>query len=149
MTWVFIVIAGIIALCLFCSCVGGVAYFMFGDRLGGALGLRADPTAGCEEALLGAPKYDAEQAGDPATHRAQAAHYREAANKATDPVIESAIRELARVVDMYALAVAAYNTKKSAGTVTTADLDVLSGEVDKKAEAYGKVLNLCREAGFK
>ncbi|MGW0435568.1 hypothetical protein ACWDV4_23890 [Micromonospora sp. NPDC003197] len=153
--WYYFVIAGVLAVCLICSCAGGVAYFVFGDRSGGGVGLdlpgvgdSSDPTAGCDEALRGGPSDNSGEAGDPANHRKWAAHYREAAEKANNADIRSAILEEAAAFDKYANAVEEINAKKAAGTDDVDDVLALTRGLRERIAAHRKVMLACQAAGY-
>ncbi|GAB2933997.1 hypothetical protein GCM10027280_22320 [Micromonospora polyrhachis] len=151
MKWYYFVIAGVIALCLICSCAGGVAYFAFRDRPGGGVGLDlpgTDPTAGCAEALRGAPSDNSGDAGDPAKQRRWAAHYREAAEKANNADIRSAILEEAAAFDKYANTLEEVNAKKSAGTDDVDDVLALTRGLRERIAAHRKVMLACQAAGY-
>jgi|GEM_PF-6117285 hypothetical protein len=147
MKWYYLVIAGVVVLCLSCSCLGAGAYLLLRDDSSSGLA-SADPTAGCEEAIRGAPADTTGEATSPELNRRWAEHFREAAAKANRPEIRSAILDEAAAWDHYADVQEEVDAKRRAGTDDVDDTLALTRALREKLAAHRQAMDVCAEAGY-
>ncbi|MCP2322085.1 hypothetical protein HDA40_000592 [Hamadaea flava] len=134
--WYYFVIAGVIALCLLCSC-GGAVYWEFGRDSGDA--------AACELALNGDGR-GAATSGDAASFRRLASDTRDAADKADSSDLRAALLAAAAAEERFADAADAYDSKS--GAAALAALQARVAALQDSSQALQRVMTLCEQAGW-